>query len=190
MHYDNATAAYDYDVRLQVNSQGTAAGGGVLQIVGASVKASKFEGPLTGNAATATKATYNANGKELVNSIIKGLSVSGRTITYTKLDGSTGTITTQDTTYTIPTKTSQLTNDSGFWTGHSGTWYPNANISLPASANDQEWSFDIARNGKTGCYWHVWDGSLGTLLKVNADDGAVSVPRNIFYLGSYKVYVG
>ena len=135
-------------------------------------------------------ATYNANGKELVNSIIKGLSVSGRTITYTKLDGSTGTITTQDTTYTIPTKTSQLTNDSGFWTGGGGTWNPNANISLPASANNQEWSFDISRNGKTGCYWHVWDGSLGTLLKVNADDGAVSVPRNIFYLGSYKVYVG
>ena len=65
---------------------------------------------------TATKATYNANGKELVNSIIKGLSISGRTITYTKLDGSTGTLTTQDTTYTIPTKTSQLTNDSGYIT--------------------------------------------------------------------------
>ena len=31
---------------------------------------------------------------------IKGLSVSGKTITYTKGDGSTGTITTQDTTYT------------------------------------------------------------------------------------------
>ena len=90
----------------------------------------------------------------------------------------------------MPTKTSQLTNDSGFWTGGGGTWNPNANISLPASANNQDWSFDINRNGKTGCYWHVCDGSLGTLLKVNADDGAVSVPRNIFYLGSYKVYVG
>jgi len=54
-HYDNATAKYDYDVRFQVNSQGTAAGGGVLEIVAASVKASKFEGPLTGNADTATK---------------------------------------------------------------------------------------------------------------------------------------
>lgn len=144
----------------------------------------------SGSCNYATSATYNANGKELVNSIIKGLSVSGRTITYTKLDGSTGTITTQDTTYTIPTKTSQLTNDSGFWTGNGGTWNPNANISLPAAANNQEWSFDINRNGKTGCYWHVRDGSLGTLLKVNADDGAVSVPRNIFYLGSYKLYVG
>ena len=34
---------------------------------------------------------------------ISGLSASGRTITYTKVDGSTGTITTQDTTYTHPT---------------------------------------------------------------------------------------
>ena len=47
--------------------------------------------------ANATKATNNASGNELSNNIIKGLSVSGKTITYTKLDGSTGTITTQDT---------------------------------------------------------------------------------------------
>ena len=32
---------------------------------------------------------------------ITGLSVSGRTVTYTKADGTTGTITTQDTTYTF-----------------------------------------------------------------------------------------
>ena len=61
--------------------------------------------PLTVNLATgicdingtATKATNNASGNELSNNIIKGLSVSGKVITYTKLDGSTGTITTQDT---------------------------------------------------------------------------------------------
>ena len=34
---------------------------------------------------------------------ISGLSVSGKTITYTKVDGSTGTITTQDTTYSAAT---------------------------------------------------------------------------------------
>ena len=56
-------------------------------------------GSCTGNSATATKATNNANGKELTNTIIKGLSISGKTITYTQIDGSTGTLTTQDTTY-------------------------------------------------------------------------------------------
>ena len=59
--------------------------------------ATKFQGALVGNADTATKATNNASGNELSNSIIKDLSVSGKVITYTKLDGTTGTITTQDT---------------------------------------------------------------------------------------------
>lgn len=46
---------------------------------------------------------------------IKSLSVSGRTITYTKGDGTTGTITTQDTDTTY-SKLSQFTNDSGYIT--------------------------------------------------------------------------
>ena len=61
------------------------------------VYATTFNGNLVGNADTATKATNNASGNELSNDIIKGLSVNGKVITYTKLDGSTGTITTQDT---------------------------------------------------------------------------------------------
>ena len=46
----------------------------------------------------AAKATADKNGKDLTE-YLAGLSVSGRTITYTKGDGTTGTITTQDTTY-------------------------------------------------------------------------------------------
>ena len=51
---------------------------------------------------TAAKATADARGQNIADTYIKGLSVSGRTITYTKGDGGTGTITTQDTTYTHP----------------------------------------------------------------------------------------
>ena len=51
----------------------------------------------TGNAATATKATQDSAGQQIATTYIKGLAVSGRTITYTKGDGTTGTITTQDT---------------------------------------------------------------------------------------------
>ena len=51
----------------------------------------------TGNAATATKATQDSAGQQIDTTYIKGLAVSGRTITYTKGDGTTGTITTQDT---------------------------------------------------------------------------------------------
>ena len=49
-----------------------------------------------GSASSATKATNDAK-DQAITGYIRGLSVSGRTITYTKGDGTTGTITTQDT---------------------------------------------------------------------------------------------
>lgn len=67
---------------------------------------------------------------------------------------------------------------SSLWRSDGGIWNPSANISLTASGNNQEWSFDIRRNGYTGCYWHVWDSALSTLLKVNADNGKVYAPYN------------
>ena len=45
--------------------------------------------------------TYAANQDTRLKNAIRGLSVSGRVITYTRDDGSTGTITTQDTTYSV-----------------------------------------------------------------------------------------
>ena len=65
-----------------------------------------------GSAGSATKATQDSSNQTITSTYIKGLSVSGRTITYTRGDGTTGTITTQDnnTTYGIGTsKTSGLT---------------------------------------------------------------------------------
>lgn len=46
----------------------------------------------------ATNATNDSAGQNINTTYIKGLSVNGRTITYTKGNGTTGTITTQDTT--------------------------------------------------------------------------------------------
>ena len=66
---------------------------------------------------------------------------------------------------------------SQLWRSDGATWNPKANVLLEAKANGDEWSFDISRNGKTGCYWHVWDSTNGSLLKVNADDGKVSAPN-------------
>ena len=65
--------------------------------------ATTFQGNLVGNASTATtansatKATQDSAGQQINTTYIKGLSASGKTITYTKGDGTTGTITTQDT---------------------------------------------------------------------------------------------
>ena len=69
------------------------------------INATTFNGALSGNASTSTKATQDSAGQQINKTYIKGLSVSGRTITYTKGDGTTGTITTQDnnTTYSAAT---------------------------------------------------------------------------------------
>lgn len=56
---------------------------------------------------SATKATQDSAGQQINTTYIKGLSVSGRTVTYTRGDGTTGTITTQDTNTTY----AALTND-------------------------------------------------------------------------------
>lgn len=56
---------------------------------------------------SATKATQDSAGQQINTTYIKNLSVSGRTITFTKGDGTTGTITTQDTNTTY----NALTND-------------------------------------------------------------------------------
>ena len=70
-----------------------------LIVTGASRFLGNIYGTLKGNADTATKATYDSAGQPINTTYIKGLSVSGKTITYTKGNGTTGTITTQDTTY-------------------------------------------------------------------------------------------
>lgn len=62
--------------------------------------ATKFTGPLAGNASSATKATQDSAGQQINTTYIKSASVSGETITFTRGDGSTFTITTQDTNTT------------------------------------------------------------------------------------------
>lgn len=90
------------------------------------ITATGFVGPLTGNvtgnadtattattAASATKATQDGSGNVITSTYetkanaITGLSVSGTTITYTKGNGTTGTITTQDTNTNTDTKVTQ-----------------------------------------------------------------------------------
>ena len=56
----------------------------------------------TGNAATATKATQDSAGQQINTTYIKGLSISGQTITYTKGNGTTGTVTINQTAGMLP----------------------------------------------------------------------------------------
>ena len=66
---------------------------------------------------TAAKATADAQGQNIADTYIKGLSVNGRTITYTKGDGGTGTITTQDTNTTYSTGTATTSGITKLYTG-------------------------------------------------------------------------
>ena len=67
----------------------------------------------TGNAATATKATQDSAGQQINTTYLKGLSISGNTITYTKGNGGTGTI-------TIPAGAGYIT-ESRY--NADGSWY-------------------------------------------------------------------
>jgi hypothetical protein len=75
---------------------------------------------------------------------------------------------------------------SSLWRSDGGVWNPGANITLGATASSQEWSFDITRNGYTGCYWHVWDSALSTMLRVDADNGKVTAPYSMYSAAFYE----
>ena len=78
---------------------------------------SSLAGGAANSALTATKATQDSAGQQINTTYIKGLSVSGRTITYTKGNGTTGTITTQDTNTTYSTGTSTTSGLTKLYTG-------------------------------------------------------------------------
>ena len=74
------------------------------------------------------KATKDGNGNTITSTYIKGLSASGQTITYTKGDGSTGTITTQDTKYSAGTHISiDGTTINASWPTASDSGYAGIN---------------------------------------------------------------
>ena len=141
-------------------------------------------GSCSGNAATATKATYNANGKELVNSIIKGLSVSGRTITYTKLDGTTGTLTTQDTTYSHPTSSGNKHIPSGGSSGQFLGWSADGTAKWVNNPNTNTWTAMVgatsSANGSVG-YVNAVPPKDGYNTKYLRADGTWQVPPDHTY---------
>ena len=67
-------------------------------------------------------------------------------------------------------------HSSDLWRKDGGTWNPNTSISLQATTNNQNWSFEINKNSCTGTFWQINDTSLNALLKVTADDGKVRAP--------------
>ena len=82
-----------------------------------SLTVSKVNGALNGNANSATKATQDSRGQQIDSTYIKGLSVNGRTVTYTRGNGTTGSFQTQDTntTYTLASLGAPMAPTSNNW---------------------------------------------------------------------------
>ena len=83
------------------------------------------------------KVSKDSAGQQINTTYIKGLSVSGKTITYTKGDGTTGTITTQDTNTTYSAATTSTaglmsaadkTKLDGIATGANNYSHPNSGV--------------------------------------------------------------
>ena len=95
---------------------------------------------LNGNASSATKATQDSAGQQINSTYIKNVSVNGQTITFTRGDGTTFTITTQDTVTTNSSNWS-VSNGTNGWardnsTGFTIVWGKvNGTISQNPSAN-------------------------------------------------------
>jgi len=60
-------------------------------------------------------------------------------------------------------------------TGH-WYWSPSKNFYLNATANNQEWSFDLKNTGTySGTYWQVWSDTQSSILAVRGDTGNVGI---------------
>ena len=97
---------------------------------------------LNGNASSATKATQDSAGQQINSTYIKNVSVNGRTITFTRGDGTTFTITTQDTVTTNSSNWS-VSNGTNGWARDNSTGF--TIVWGSASAGGRVWT-TFARN--------------------------------------------
>ena len=122
---------------------------------------------VSGNAATATKATQDSAGQQINTTYIKGLSISGATITYTKGNGTTGTL-------SVP-------NFQGVVT-QRGTRTSNGNWSITGLTVGKPLFIIDDRTGKSNagkCYVRVISGAIGGRTNESYDIGTEDL-SNIF----------
>ena len=113
----NGKAATSHGTHVTYSTSAPLANGTASAGSAATVARSDHRHPLqTSVSGSAGSATNDSKGQNISTTYIKGLSVSGRTITYTKGDGTTGSINTQDTTYGLATASANGLLQSGDFT--------------------------------------------------------------------------
>ena len=150
--------------------------------------ATKFVGPLQGNADTATKAVKDSAGQTINSTYIKDLSATGQTITFTRGDGTTDTITTQDTKYSLPLASANTRGGAKIGYAQNGKNYPvqlsneQMYVYVPWTDNNTTYSvFGKATadaNGTNGLVPAPAKGQQGLYLR---GDGVWSTPTNTTY---------
>ena len=104
---------------------------GYLPVDGKAVDSAKAD--TATSAASATKATQDSAGQQINTTYIKNVSVNGRTITFTRGDGTTFTITTQDTVTTNFSNWS-VSNGTNGWARDNSTGFTVAWMVVNANA--------------------------------------------------------
>lgn len=150
--------------------------------------ATKFVGPLQGNADTATKAVKDSAGQTINSTYIKDLSATGQTITFTRGDGTTDTITTQDTKYSLPLASANTRGGAKIGYAQNGKNYPvqlsneQMYVYVPWTDNNTTYSvFGKATadaNGTNGLVPAPAKGQQGLYLR---GDGVWATPTNTTY---------
>ena len=122
---------------------------------------------------------------------ISGLSVSGKTITYTKVDGSTGTISTQDTTYSVATTSANGLMSKDMVTKLNGI-AAGAEVNQNAFANVKVGSTTVAADAKqdtiefvAGSNITITPDSSNDKITIAATDTIYTHPTSGATAGSY-----
>lgn len=143
---------------------------------------------VTGTVPAATKATQDSAGQQINTTYIKDLSVSGKVVTFTKGDGSTGTITTQDTTYTnMVGATSDVAGKAGLVTAPSagaqgkylrgdGTWQtpPNTDTKVSQTVSTTAGEYPILTKDSTEATTVTTGTKFASAITANHSTGVIT----------------
>lgn len=138
-----------------------------------------------GSASSATKASQNGAGHSLADTIVKAIAINGRTITVTKIDGKSYTLTTQDTNtvYTHP-----ATHPASMITGLATVAKTGKYSDL--SERPSILSINSAYNATDG-YCKLSDGTIFQYHKIpNGTTGSLTITWKIPFSSTDYVVIG